>query len=100
VDIVTNSFSKINVNVGPRIENLIKLLKNLQFPTIGFTEKTSLIKDGGNDAIKNHENSAQTKSADPNKDQASVKQYEVNKINFIKFFLWQNLIFIELDIIS
>ena len=54
VDIVTNSFSKINVQLGPRIEKLALFLKDLQFPTIGFTEISSPIDDGGDLATQNH----------------------------------------------
>jgi hypothetical protein len=55
VDIFINLFGKINVDLGPRIQNLVDLLKQLEFPALGFTAKTSPINDGGKEAIKTHE---------------------------------------------
>ena len=53
VDIVINLFGKINVELGTKIQNIVTFLQNLQFPTLGFAQKSSLINDGGDEAIKN-----------------------------------------------
>ena len=75
VDIIINSFSKINVELGPRIGTLVNFLRNLEFPSFGFTEKTSPIDDGGNQAIEDHEKYLENKK----KSQDTAKQQDDNE---------------------
>lgn len=55
VDILINLFGKINVDFGPRISNMVDLLKRLEFPNLNFAQHPSPIDDGGNESIKDHE---------------------------------------------
>ena len=55
LDIVINIFGKINVDLGPKIGSIVTFLKKLQFPTLGWTENTSPIDDGGDAAINSHD---------------------------------------------
>ena len=62
VDIVINLFGKINVELGPRIGKIVIFLKQLQFPTLGLTERSSPIDDGGDEAINLYQEKLKNKS--------------------------------------
>lgn len=50
VDILINFMGKINVSRSARMENWVRRLRELEFPTINFIEISSPIKDGGREA--------------------------------------------------
>ena len=54
-------FGKINVELGPKIGKVVDLLKQLEFPKVGIVEKTSPIDDGGQEAIKDHQEQLKNK---------------------------------------
>ena len=54
VDIVINLFGKINVELGPKIGNIVIFLKKLEFPDLSGAQNTSIINDGGKYAIEQH----------------------------------------------
>jgi hypothetical protein len=47
VDLITNFFSKLNVETPQLIDKITKYLNKLDFPKIGFLEGISLTDDGG-----------------------------------------------------
>jgi hypothetical protein len=49
VDLITNFFSKLNIETPPIIDDIIRGLKKLDFPKIGFLESMSITNDGGKD---------------------------------------------------
>ena len=49
VDILTNFFSKINVELSPKLKQIETYLKNAQIPSFGSIETTSPIDDGGSE---------------------------------------------------
>lgn len=75
VDILINLFGKVNVELGPRIQKLVDLLKKLQFPSIGVAQSSSIIQDGGDDAIENRE-----KFQENNKNKVDQKKEELDDL--------------------
>ena len=79
VDILINLFGKINVELGPKIGDMVKLLKTLQFPNLGFTQESSPIDDGGDEAIQNHEEYLKTLKKNKEQTQKQSANQNVNR---------------------
>lgn len=51
VDLLTNFFGKINIELGDRLQEQVNILNKAEFPKIGFLESMSFAKDGGQKAV-------------------------------------------------
>lgn len=54
VDLITNFFSKLNVETPQLIDKITKYLNKLDFPKIGFLEGISLTDDGGKEMVEKY----------------------------------------------
>lgn len=57
VDLLTNFFSKLNLETPEKIKEIQNRLKQLDFPKIGFLESMSLTDDGGMEAADKYKDS-------------------------------------------
>jgi hypothetical protein len=54
VDMAINILGKTNIELGPKMTDLVNNFKKTQFQTLNFIEKTSPIYDGGDQGIEDY----------------------------------------------
>jgi hypothetical protein len=70
VDLMINFFGKINVELSPRLSNIVSKLNQMDFPSISFMESSSVLKDGGSPSKENYDN---MKEYDKNTEASQLK---------------------------